>query len=170
MLSCSRSGLIALGFALAQTLPAAAAGPPTPSDANPDYRAGGIVLEAVAAPRSPSVGALTIAELYITTQVAFGRPVDRSTVFPPDQPAVFAWFRWAGARPGSSLTGRLVFVASAGDIEAAEASAELTVPDDVGFFKFTPPRGGWPEGRYRLDLVSSGAALNSQEFRVARPK
>ncbi len=141
--------------------PASAQAPAGPVD----FKAGGIVLKTPAA-----AGALAIPELQLTTQVAFGRPVDRAATFRPDQPAVFAWFRWTGARPGSPLTGRLVFLAPAGDIQAAVVSTELAAPEDVGFIKFSAPSDGWPEGRYRLELSTNGAALTSQEFTVARSR
>lgn len=145
------------------------------------FKAGGIVLDAPppppsipatqpsALPPAPRPG-LQIAELHFTTQVAFGRPVDRVTTFKPDQPAIFAWFRYTGGQPGAPVIGRLVFLAPAGEIEATTLTGQVAKPEDVGYFKFNVPSDGWPEGRYRFDVIAAGAPVRSQEFRVGRPR
>lgn len=144
----------------------------SPPAGDPSFRAGGIVLGAPpsAPPTAAPATTLTIAELQLTTQVAFGRPVDRVTTFSRNQAPIFAWFRYAGGRRGDQLSGRLVFLAPAGEIEAVTVSAPLDKPDDIGYFKLAPPADGWPEGRYRLDLLSGGSAVRSQEFQVGAPR
>lgn len=147
---------------------------------DPAYRAGGIILSGpsgnmpVVSPTPSSMGRqlamLQVPELQLTTQVAFGRPVDNVTIFKPDQPAISAWFRYNGGQPGAALIGRVVFLAPAEEIEAVRVTAQLEKPEDAGHFKFTAPADGWPEGRYRLDLISDSAVVRAQEFQVRRSR
>ena len=170
----SLAGLVAL----AVWLPAASLAQTPPAAGDPAYRAGGLVLGASPAGRTPAPpqaqpepsGTLHVPELRLTTQIAFGRAVDSVTTFKPDQPAIFAWLRHAGAQPGAALTGRLVFLAPAEEIEAMTATARLEKGDDTAHFKFASPAEGWPEGRYRLDLVSGGVTVRTQEFQVRRAR
>lgn len=113
---------------------------------------------------------LQVPELQFTTQIAFGRPVDSVTAFRPDHPAIFVWFRYAGGQPGGTITARLVFLAQAGEIEAFNTTGQMSKPEDVGYFKFTAPSDGWPEGRYRVDLVANGTKVRAQEFQVRRSR
>ena len=145
---------------------------------DPNYKAGGIILQSsggttpasAPAPTSPqpAPAPLQIIQMQLTTQVAFGRPVDSVASFPPNQPAIFAWFKYAGAQAGTTLTGRLVFLAPAGEIEALTTTVPLAKPEDAGSLRFNMPPETWPEGRYRLDLMSGGATCGSIQFDVRR--
>jgi len=144
--------------------------------ADPNYKAGGIILQSTGsrtpAPAStnpqPAPATLQIIQIQLTTQVAFGRPVDSVTSFAPNQPTIIAWFRYAGAQPGSTLSGRLVFLAPAGEIDALTSTVPLAKPEDATSLRFNMPPEMWPEGRYRLDLMAGGATCGSIQFDVRR--
>jgi hypothetical protein len=143
--------------------------------ADPNYKAGGIILQSsggttlVSAPAAATgPTGVQIAQVQLTSQVAFGRPVDSVTSFAPNQPAIFAWFHYAGAQPGSTLTGRLIFLAPAGEIEALTATMPLAKTEDMGSLRFNMPPEMWPEGRYRLDLMTDGTTRGSIQFDVRR--
>ena len=168
-----RRGLAA-SLAMAITLNAHLAQAPARA-ADPNYKVGGIILQSsggttpVSAPApDPGAPGLQVAQVQLTTQVAFGRPVDSVTSFAPNQPAIFAWFRYAGAQPGSTLTGRLVFLVPAGEIEALTATMPLAKTEDAGSLRFNMPPETWPEGRYRLDLMTDGTTRGSIQFDVRR--
>jgi hypothetical protein len=143
--------------------------------ADPNYKAGGIILQSsggktpVSTPApTPGPAGVQISQVQLTTQVAFGRPVDNVTSFAPNQPVIIAWFRYAGAQPGSTLTGRLVFLAPAGEIEALTSTVPLAKPEDAASLRFNMPPETWPEGRYRLDFMADGATRASVQFDVRR--
>lgn len=125
----------------------------------------------LSAPGGPqaSAGILRIAELRFVSRIVSGQPTDMVTVFAPDQPAIFAWFRHVGGQPGVQLNARLVFLAPAGETEASVVSVALAQADDVGYFKFTRGAEPWARGRYRVDLSTGGTRVASGEFEV-RPR
>ena len=142
---------------------------------DPNFKTGGAVLSSSASPApaaaataAPASGRLQIPQLQLTSQVAFGRPVDSLTRFAPTQAAIYAWFTYASATPGTELIGRLVLLAPAGEIEARTLKTALAKTDDAGSFTFSVEPDTWPEGRYRLDLQSGGTKVRSIEFDVRK--
>ncbi|HYL79368.1 MAG TPA: hypothetical protein VEU07_01065 [Candidatus Acidoferrum sp.] len=141
---------------------------------DPAFKANGLVLpgQSAAAPTSAAPPASSsgaqITQAQLTTQVAFGRPIDTVTRLTPTQTTVHAWFAYTGATPGTQVTGRVVLLAPAGEIEARTAAATMTKPADSGSLSFSVGPDPWPEGRYRVDLILPGLPPRSLSFEVAR--
>lgn len=93
------------------------------------------------------------------------QPAESTSQFPQGTEAVYCWFSWKGAKPGSKLTARWYY--TSGDIHILDYSFPLTRISDKGVLSLKMPPGKFlPPGSYRLDMEIKGRVMKTIPFSV----
>lgn len=142
------------------------------------FRAGGAVLRGAPAPPSGPVsplglpatparaGTFRVVVAQMTSQMAFGQPVDQLRSFPRTQESIIAWVKYAGGAAGRRVTGRLLYLPPGKEIEAYRLDAPAEKGEGTLSFRFSAPPERWPVGKYRFEFLLDGAPLHAIRFEV----
>ena len=91
-----------------------------------------------------------------------------ATKFSSDAPKIYAFWKGDALTMGDKL--RAVWIAEgyAGlkDAKIAEGSAKAYKPDDDGAFSLARPKGGWPVGRYRVEIYVGDKLGEILKFKI----
>jgi hypothetical protein len=93
-----------------------------------------------------------------------------TTKFSADAPKIYAFWKGQALKAGDKI--RAVWLAEdvgyarRGDAKITEASVTAYKPDDDGAFALARPKGGWPAGRYRLELYVGDKLAETVKFTI----
>ncbi len=96
-----------------------------------------------------------------------GKP---TTKFSAGSPKIYASWKGNTLRAGDNV--RAVWIAEGvgytalKDTKITEASVTAYKPDDDGAFSLARPKGGWPAGKYRLELYVGNKLVETLKFTI----
>lgn len=96
------------------------------------------------------------------------KPVQPTSVFPPDTRNVYCWFRWKNSRPGVRLLCRWYFLDQ--DINILDVPVTLTRIADQGAVSLEMPEDrALPPGAYEVEFELEGRVVKSVPFVIEKP-
>jgi hypothetical protein len=105
----------------------------------------------------------------IQATVAADKGGEPKTTFLTNTPKIFG--RWQGSSLKTGEVVRAIWIAEAfgkeeRDAKITEGQVTADRPDDRGIFSLARPDGGWPIGRYRLEIYVGDKLAAAVKFKI----
>src|SRR5262245_55993982 len=118
-------------------------------------------------PGPGGVAALRVVDVDVGTMIGPDKRVieeDEDDVFRPTD-TIYTSVATDGAAPNAALVARWIFE----DGQVVEETTETISPSGpaVTEFHVTKP-SGWPEGKYRVDVLLNGTQVDSEDFTIKK--
>ena len=118
----------------------------------------------------PGAAAQSADKKLLHATLARDRNGEPTTTFRSDSAKIYTFWKDNTLKAGDKI--RAVWIAEGigytalKDAKITEASATAYKPDDDGYFALARPKGGWPAGKYRLELYVGDRLAETLKFTI----